>query len=361
MASLALPAAASAGAPALVPVRPAFEASSTLKASGSARYDAANLGDGDATTAWAEGEPGPGTGVTVTARLPAPRPARAVEIVIANGYQRTSATFQANAAPRELRAAVLSPSGEYVVEEVLKLRKEPAPQRFVLALPAGATVAAVRFVIGSVHPGTRYEDTCLSDVAIALGDAPPTDAGALPRFFTGFDGWRGFRVAKDAKGVSRLVFPPEFGRGNPEDLAIVTGLVGHGGVDYDVEAAEPIAYSAMAQLRRLAVEYQDRGAAEVIVHADTEGGLDLGGGELSEMLAYEMLAPLLVGYRDVKAVVPPALEDRVATVVCAGAFFAATGDAVDEKAVIRALEKRGDVSLAKKVRAACKKMAEGQD
>ncbi len=348
-----------ADAPTFVPQRLAFEATATLPPSRAARYDAANLGDGDPATAWCEGEPRTTAGVGFRARLEAPRAGRAIELAIANGYQKSAATLQANAAPRQLRARVLAPSFEIVAEEVLALAREPGAQRFVLALPEGAVVAAVGFEIVSFHDGARYLDACVSDVAVALSDAPPRPtADAAPRRLSEFDGWRGFRLERDRDGAVTVVFPREFGRANAKDLAIVTRLITHG---YDVDGdLSPMSfeYPAIAQLRRLAVEYQDRAAAEVIVRADTEGGIDLGGGELSEEYAYELLAPLLVGYRDLASVLPKELEDRTAEAVCAGAYRSASGDAVDEQQVIRALEARGLRALAGKIRRACKAMAE---
>jgi hypothetical protein len=284
-----------------------------------------------------------------------------VEIAVANGYQKSDAALDANAAARELRTAVLAASGETIVEQVLTLEKKRGTQRFVLELPAGAAVAAVRFVLVSVHPGKKYEDTCISEVAIALSDAPAPAQGAMPTTLSGFDGWRGFRLARDGQGRSRLVFPAGFGR-NPEQLQLLAAMAaGKKDVELDVEGAELPAYAAMGQLRKLVAEYQDRAAAELIVRMETEGGVWLGGGELSESYAYELLAPTLVAFKDIGAVVPPPLEQHVADSICAGVYRNATGDELDEQKVLRALDAHGAKQLAGKIRATCKKMAAGEE
>jgi hypothetical protein len=188
-------------------------------------------------------------------------------------------------------------------------------------------------------------------------EAAPAAAARLPAKSSGFEGWRGVKIQRGlrCKNCCDLVFPADFGA-KPDELKLLQEIV-TADIDHDLrDCMMPREEDALDQIRRLAVDRQDRAAAEVLIRAKSEGGLDLSGGELSETFAASYLVPTLLKYRHVAQIVPPALEGHVATQVCAAAYGPATSEDVDADAVAARLKASGAGSLAKRIVSTCKRM-----
>ncbi len=139
-------------------------ASSHLSPQGANTYEAGNLHDFDHETAWAEGVEGDGIGEYVIYEFPGNCP-RVTTVNILNGYVRNSKDWEANSRVRKLRLYYNdSPVG------ILELEDSRSMQRFEVGLfgygPAAddAPKWTLKFEILEVYPGTRYNDTVISDI-----------------------------------------------------------------------------------------------------------------------------------------------------------------------------------------------------
>jgi hypothetical protein len=141
----------------------AASASSTAPAAGDVTYDAANLVDGDPTTAWHEGEPGTGIDEWVEIELADALPVS--RVLVWNGYQRQN---QLAAHARVARMEISLAERVFTVD----LRDVEGPQ--AVDLPEPVTADHVRLTILDVYPGEVYEDTAISQIEIH----GPRDAGA---------------------------------------------------------------------------------------------------------------------------------------------------------------------------------------
>ncbi len=118
--------------------------------------------DGRPATAWAEGAAGTGQGEWLALTLPGPAALEAVEIQA--GYAASKALFAANNRPRTVH--VMLDDG-VPMEFVLADTSEPQN----LALD-GVVATSVRVFLGQSYPGSRFDDTCLSEIRI-LGTPLP--------------------------------------------------------------------------------------------------------------------------------------------------------------------------------------------
>lgn len=138
-------------------VRPkATVASSALKGTSTASFQATNLVDSSLLTAWIEGTKGPGLGEWV--RFEFSQPTVLTRIDIANGYQKDANRFAAN--PRVRLVNVEFSSGAtYLVElqDTMELQ---------YMVPPKEAVEWVKMVIISIYPGKDNEETALSDVRL---------------------------------------------------------------------------------------------------------------------------------------------------------------------------------------------------
>lgn len=155
-------------------------------------YGAPHLIDGDEHTAWAEGAKGTGVGSVVVV----PLPAGSGPMEIRGGFGKSPELYQANGRPRKVevlllgqgvsvfgaqydawRAIPLLGRGEVELKDVdgwqpLTLPAAgPPPATWkpggppgTVANPADQHPAYVAIRILSVYPGTRYEDTCISEI-----------------------------------------------------------------------------------------------------------------------------------------------------------------------------------------------------
>jgi hypothetical protein len=126
--------------------------------------------DDDPKTAWVEGAEGDGIGESLTIPVSDLRSARAIRLVIFNGYQKSPALLSANAAPKQLTVTVQSPGGTSAKQQ-LTLERKMGPQSFDIPVSGGVT--EVVLTLDSVHPGSKYRDTCISDVQVFVDSDVP--------------------------------------------------------------------------------------------------------------------------------------------------------------------------------------------
>ncbi len=117
------------------------------------------LGEGDQT--WAEGMPGDGLGEGLDLALD--RPTHLYEIGIVNGFHKSRELYQANNRVAELSVS-LNGEKDFVVtipDECL------AREMYWFPLNGyDKPVKTVRLRINKVYPGTKYQDTCISQLAL---------------------------------------------------------------------------------------------------------------------------------------------------------------------------------------------------
>lgn len=147
-------------------------ASSTLKPQGIYSYAPSNTQSTDRETAWVEGAAGDGVGESIEIRQTCQVGDESyetdigfVELCIVNGYAATERNWSENNRVRELNMYF---DGEFVaviaLEDTIKQQYIDISQ-FGLKVQNGET-ASFKFEIGSVYPGTKYDDTCLTGLLI---------------------------------------------------------------------------------------------------------------------------------------------------------------------------------------------------
>jgi VWFA-related protein len=118
-------------------------------------YQAAHLTDGKDATCWAEGADGPGVGEWVQFGFDAPKTLKAFQIIA--GYTKTDAIYRANNRVKQVKV-VFSDGASQVVD----LADKSGPQRVLI--DRDKPTRSVRFVIMDVYRGSRYNDTCVSEI-----------------------------------------------------------------------------------------------------------------------------------------------------------------------------------------------------
>lgn len=124
--------------------------------------------DDDAATAWVEGVDGQGVGESLLWLGPQLRESGSWSVWIRNGFQKSVKLHAANSRPRRIRLEPVthtelgvSPAGaarELELADVLGWQE--------VTLTPDKRVAGFRLTVLSVYPGTKYQDTCVSDVRV---------------------------------------------------------------------------------------------------------------------------------------------------------------------------------------------------
>ena len=133
----------------------AIRTSSTLPRQGGTSYGPMNLDDWNPATAWCEGRPDDGVGETIEIRFEWPQKISTIKIT--DGYVKSAKSFQENNRVKSLR---LSAEGLPDFEATLADSAREQKIRF----PRPVKTSWVKLTIGGVYKGTKYSDTCLSDV-----------------------------------------------------------------------------------------------------------------------------------------------------------------------------------------------------
>ncbi len=156
-------------------------ASSTLKGN----YRAKNLMDGDPDTAWCEGKPGHGIGEWVEFYIPKDAKqyvtCRYYGVALTQGYLKQQTTFENNGRLKEVRLTECGEEEPFATAhfndtqrhdlavDVIKIQNYQNPQvlRFMNKIRDDQPVC-LRLTIDKVYKGKKFEDTCISEVAILL-------------------------------------------------------------------------------------------------------------------------------------------------------------------------------------------------
>jgi hypothetical protein len=134
------------------------DASSQLPTDGATTYGPANLVDGKLATAWNEGAPSTGEGQYVSFRYD--QKVRVTGLRIANGYQRTDATFAGNVRVRRLRVSFSDDSPPVEIE----LKDAKGFQDIIFNHPYVLT--SLRLTILTTYPTRKWDDAALSEVQL---------------------------------------------------------------------------------------------------------------------------------------------------------------------------------------------------
>lgn len=139
-------------------------ASSTLPPQGHSTYSAENIKSWDAP--WSEGAPGNGVGEWLELTPEVPKPLLSIRIT--PGYASSKELFKANPRPKRLEILL---NGEHSFETTLA---DSETLQTVPVIGYAKPVRKIRLIIKDVYPGSRFEDCCISMVALetALSKKP---------------------------------------------------------------------------------------------------------------------------------------------------------------------------------------------
>jgi F5/8 type C domain len=129
-------------------------------------YGPESLFDGKDSTAWVEGVDGQGIGEWIVVEFDTPRLVRGIEI--ANGYNKDRDLFFKNSRVKELKVEFSDRQRKTVA-----LQDTGVPQRVALPREQPVKASWVKFTIESVYPGTKFDDTAVSELHIASEPLPP--------------------------------------------------------------------------------------------------------------------------------------------------------------------------------------------
>ncbi|MFO0574351.1 MAG: hypothetical protein U1A78_10145 [Polyangia bacterium] len=124
-------------------------------------YHPLYIGDDDPKTAWVEGKKGHGDGEWLLLKFSPMEGASKVRVLIRNGYQKTDRLFALNDRLKDVTLKLL-PSGKSVTTT---LKDEKGFQEVVLSQPPGP-FESVELRVGSVYPGSKWDDTTVSDIQV---------------------------------------------------------------------------------------------------------------------------------------------------------------------------------------------------
>lgn len=131
-------------------------ASSVLKSSQYGNYIASNVIDGNKSTAWVEGVDGDGIGEYITLFADVNAPVNGIKIL--NGYNKDADIFAKN--NRVGRVRITLSTGD-----IYETQLEDAYNTYTTVDFGGPkTVEGMKIEILSVYPGSKYQDTCISEI-----------------------------------------------------------------------------------------------------------------------------------------------------------------------------------------------------
>ncbi|WP_020433263.1 discoidin domain-containing protein [Paenibacillus riograndensis] len=129
-------------------------ASSTLPKSKAGSYTASQIIDGDTATCWCEGVKGSGIGQSFTVSFP--KKTKVSSFKILPGYGKSVSAYLENNSVRKAKIT-FSDGSSFIAD----FTKETA-----LELPKDKVTTSITFTILEVTPGSKYDDTCVSEFAV---------------------------------------------------------------------------------------------------------------------------------------------------------------------------------------------------
>lgn len=179
----------------------------------------------------------------------------------------------------------------------------------------------------------------------------PATADDFPKKLSEFEGWHGATIKKEGD-VCTLVFPRNFGK-SASELKLLREVANHSDKPkLDLNCMLQANYAAWDQLRRLAIEDQNRAAAEMIIFAHDKGGLRIEG-EFADLYGDTYLFPVLLGYKKLADIIPPKKESGVATNICLTYYNPSSNENLDFEGLMRRLAADNMQSLIRKVKSEC--------
>ena len=128
--------------------------SSQLTGKSGTVYGAAFLNDGDTSTPWEEGVEGDGIGEQITYEPEAGTKLQVIRIYPGNG--RSDKAFQENNRPKTITLEI---DGKKQI-----LNFDDAGHFYTFSSKKPVTAKQVKLIIDSVYPGSKWQDTCISEV-----------------------------------------------------------------------------------------------------------------------------------------------------------------------------------------------------
>ncbi len=141
-------------------------ASSTLPTDTVSSYDPALVLDGDVTTAWNEGAAGNGEGQWI--QLSSQTEFTFTGVSIANGFQKNDDIYLKNGRPASIRMEC-SDGSAWMLTNLYGYPYD------IIPLGRKITATWVKFTIETVEAGSKYQDTCISEIALFDGNATSDD------------------------------------------------------------------------------------------------------------------------------------------------------------------------------------------
>ncbi len=129
-------------------------ASSTLPKSKISSYLPSHIIDGDTATCWCEGVKGSGIGQSFTIKFPKSFEISSLHIL--PGYGKSVTAYLENNSVR--KAKITFSDGTSFTADFTK--------DYGFDLPVGKVTASLKFTILEVDPGSKYNDTCVSELAV---------------------------------------------------------------------------------------------------------------------------------------------------------------------------------------------------
>lgn len=139
--------------------RIAIQVSSVLAPQSGNTYGAVNLHDGNINAAWCEGRAGDGIGEYVEFSFD--HPIKISTVVISNGYGKSNKSFLENNRIKKVR---LTADGGASTDAVL----QDTPKEQSVRFSAPVRTKSVKLTILDVYKGSKYQDTCISDMFVDL-------------------------------------------------------------------------------------------------------------------------------------------------------------------------------------------------
>lgn len=135
-------------------------ASSVLPDQAKNSYKAGNVHDFSILTAWVEGKAGHGIGEKLRFSFKADSP-RINQVLICNGYQKSPESWKANGRVKVLRMLV---DDQPVADLMLKDTLTQQVFDTGILWEKDGKAHTLTFQIRDVYPGSRWEDTCISEI-----------------------------------------------------------------------------------------------------------------------------------------------------------------------------------------------------
>jgi hypothetical protein len=130
-------------------------------------YGPASLFDNNDETAWVEGVPGHGVGQWVVIEFDQLRLVKSIEIN--NGYNKDRDIYYKNSRLKEIKVEF----SERVDKINVVLRDTGSPQPIALPKDRPVKTYWIRITIESVYPGTKFDDTAISELHVNSEPASP--------------------------------------------------------------------------------------------------------------------------------------------------------------------------------------------